>query len=60
MTTDDDFVLRGAWTREKGDRMAAGMLRRMTRPEGDEDGDDEMAEGMEEFVQLCRMRFGGG
>ena len=45
----------GAWSREKGDTEALLAMKKMKTGAGD---DDENAEGMREFVELCRIRFG--
>ena len=44
----------GAWTQEKGDKEALLVLKKMKQAGEDE----ERAEGMREFVELCLMRFG--
>ena len=44
----------GAWTQEKGDKEALLVLKKMKQAGEDE----ERAEGMREFVELCSMRFG--
>ncbi|GAB7362513.1 hypothetical protein MBLNU230_g2833t1 [Neophaeotheca triangularis] len=44
----------GAWSREKGDKEALSIIKKARS----EDDESEMAEGMREFVMLCRMRFG--
>lgn len=52
----------GRWTQEKGDREAVKMVARMREGQGDGrsdgGGDDDVAEGMREFVELVRLRFG--
>ncbi len=52
----DDEREHGRWTQEKGDREAVQMVAKM-REGGKTDGDD-VADGMREFVELVRMRFG--
>ncbi|WPH03402.1 Hypothetical protein R9X50_00628200 [Acrodontium crateriforme] len=44
---------RGPWTQEKGDKEALSTIQKMRQ--GAED--DERAEGMREFAELCRMTF---
>ena len=52
---------RGVWTQEKGDKEAMEVMRRMRNGEGGVCGaEEEASEGMREFVELCRMRFGSG
>ncbi|KAK5136829.1 hypothetical protein LTR08_001751 [Meristemomyces frigidus] len=51
--TDDDRQ-HGAWTREKGDKEALAVVKKMRQ--GGED--DAKAEGMREFLELCLMKFG--
>ena len=48
---------RGPWTQDKGDKEALAVIKKMR--EGRE-GEDDAAEGMREFVELCRLRYGGG
>jgi hypothetical protein len=48
----------GRWTQEKGDREAVKMIAKMRDGSGDWRREDEPAEGMREFVELVRMRFG--
>ena len=48
----------GRWTSEKGDREAVNMITKMKDGNGDWRREDEPAEGMREFVELVRMRFG--
>nr|POE46991.1 hypothetical protein CFP56_00323 [Quercus suber] len=45
---------RGLWTPEKGEKDGLTVIKRMR--EGPVD--DERAEGLREFGELCRMRFG--
>lgn len=45
----------GAWTQAKGDKEALKVMKKM-RGEGDEVAN--VNEGMREFVELCRIRFG--
>lgn len=45
---------RGMWTKEKGDKEALSVLKKMRG--GKED--DDRAEGVREFVRLVGMRFG--
>ena len=47
---------RGPWTQDKGDKEALAVIKKMR--EGRE-GEDDAAEGMREFVELCRLRYGG-
>ncbi|KAK5119281.1 hypothetical protein LTR85_007637 [Meristemomyces frigidus] len=44
----------GPWTQEKGDKEGLAVIKKMRQ--GDEE--DEKAEGMREFVELCLMKFG--
>ena len=46
----------GRWTQEKGDREASKVLAKMR--EGDGTDGDDVAEGVREFVELVRLRFG--
>lgn len=46
----------GRWTLEKGDREAVNMIAKMRQ--GDGKSDDDVAEGMREFVELVRLRYG--
>lgn len=46
----------GRWTQEKGDREAAKMIAKMR--EGSKKDGDDVADGIREFVELVRMRFG--
>ena len=48
----------GRWTQEKGDREAVKMIAKMREGSGDWRSADEPAEGIREFVELVRMRFG--
>lgn len=48
----------GRWTQEKGDREAVKMVSRMKDGSGDWRNEDEPAEGIREFVELVKMRFG--
>lgn len=48
----------GRWTSEKGDREAVKMIGKMQEGSGNWRREDEPAEGMREFVELVRMRFG--
>lgn len=45
---------RGPWTQEKGDKEALSVIKKMRSAGGEE---DEGAEGMREFVELCRIKF---
>ena len=42
------------WTREKGDKEALSVMKKMKNGTAD----DERAEGVREFVRLVAMRFG--
>lgn len=44
------------WTREKGDKEALAVVKKMRS--GKED--DDRAEGVREFIRLVGMRFGAG
>lgn len=46
---------RGQWTQSKGDREALDVIKKMR-----EDGGDarDVDNGMDEFITLCRMKFG--
>lgn len=46
----------GPWTQTKGDKEALSVIKKM-RGEGSEL--DDVSEGMKEFVELCRIKFGG-
>lgn len=48
-----DDVQHGPWTQEKGDNEGLDVIRKMRNA-----SDEVHAEGMEEFVQLCRLKFG--
>lgn len=45
---------RGMWTREKGDKEALSVMKKMKSGTTD----DDRAEGVREFVRLVAMRFG--
>lgn len=45
---------RGPWTQEKGEGEAIRLVGKMRAGPGE----DELAEGMREFVELCVMRYG--
>lgn len=45
----------GPWTQEKGDKEALAVVKKMR--EGDGSSEDEAAEGMREFVELCQIKF---
>lgn len=45
----------GQWTQEKGDKEGLAVIKKMRQGGGEE---DEKAEGMREFVELCLMKFG--
>jgi hypothetical protein len=47
---------RGMWTREKGDKEALSVMKKMRSGKAD----DDRAEGVREFVRLVGMRFGSG
>jgi hypothetical protein len=47
---------RGMWTREKGDKEALSVMKKMRSGKAD----DDRAEGVREFVRLVDMRFGSG
>lgn len=44
---------RGPWTREKGEGEAMGLIGKMRAGPRE----DELAEGMREFIELCKMKF---
>jgi hypothetical protein len=44
------------WTREKGDKEALSVMKKMRSGKAD----DDRAEGVREFVRLADMRFGSG
>lgn len=44
---------RGPWTREKGDQYGLSILHKMR----DDAGSLELTEGMNEFVELCKIKF---
>ncbi|RMY22828.1 hypothetical protein D0865_16519 [Hortaea werneckii] len=52
----------GVWTVEKGEKEALGTMRKMRRTGNQEvqksRGSDDKAEGLQEFVELCMLRFG--
>lgn len=48
---------KGLWTREKGDKEALHVMKTF-RGGRDADQGDDSAEGMREFIALCRLRFG--
>lgn len=50
----DDDRQHGAWSREKGDKEALNVIKKARKVQDE----TELAEGMREFVELCRMRFG--
>lgn len=54
MRSAGDERQRGPWTQEKGDKEATLVMVRMRQ--GSED--DQKAEGMREFIELCGMKFG--
>jgi hypothetical protein len=43
----------GPWSQEKGDKEATDLMKQMRNAT-----DESHADGMEEFLQLCQMRFG--
>lgn len=45
----------GAWTQAKGDKEALKVMKKMRGEDGQA---GELEEGMTEFVELCRIRFG--
>ena len=45
---------RGVWTREKGDKEALAVMKKMRSGQTD----DDRAEGVREFVRLVALRFG--
>lgn len=45
---------RGPWTQEKGDKQALNLVHRMRIG-----SEDELVEGMSEFIELCQIKFGG-
>ena len=45
----------GAWTQAKGDKEALKAIKKMRGEDGEV---DDLNEGMREFVELCRIRFG--
>lgn len=45
--------LKQPWNQEKGDKQGADILSRMRNS-----ANDEHAEGMDEFIQLCQIKFG--
>ncbi|KAF7190201.1 hypothetical protein HII31_08532 [Pseudocercospora fuligena] len=50
---EHDEKLRGPWTREKGDRQAQDAMHRLRHVD-----DEEISEGMVEFIKLCGIKFG--
>ncbi|KXT07296.1 hypothetical protein AC578_407 [Pseudocercospora eumusae] len=50
---EHDEKLRGPWTREKGDRQAQDVMHRLRHVD-----DEEVSEGMVEFIKLCGIKFG--
>ncbi|EME88071.1 uncharacterized protein MYCFIDRAFT_18109, partial [Pseudocercospora fijiensis CIRAD86] len=50
---EHDEKLRGPWTREKGDRQAQDVMHRLRNVD-----DEEVSEGMVEFIKLCGIKFG--
>lgn len=49
---------KGVWTREKGEKEAMHVMKTMREGQGSDAQDGENAEGMREFIALCRLRFG--
>ena len=47
---------RGPWTQEKGDKEALATIKKMRSGDGEP---DDLTEGTREFVELCRIKFGG-
>ncbi|SMQ46666.1 unnamed protein product [Zymoseptoria tritici ST99CH_3D7] len=47
---------RGPWTQEKGDKFGLHYIHQMRNDERN----DELAEGLNEFIELCQLRFGKG
>lgn len=45
---------RGPWTQEKGDQYGLRFLHKMRENAGNE----ELTEGLNEFVELCKIKFG--
>jgi hypothetical protein len=43
----------GPWSQEKGDKEGIDLMKKMRNAP-----DEAHADGMEEFLQLCQMRFG--
>ncbi|KAF2172870.1 hypothetical protein M409DRAFT_16824 [Zasmidium cellare ATCC 36951] len=52
-TPSSDNGLHGAWTQEKGNKQAQDIIHAMRSS-----GKSDLAEGMEEFIQLCHLKFG--
>lgn len=50
----DEERQHGNWTREKGDKEALVVMKRMRKGKQD----DERAEGLREFVRLVAMKYG--
>lgn len=48
-----DNGLHGPWTQEKGNKQAQDIIHAMRRSD-----ESDLAEGMEEFIQLCHLKFG--
>ncbi|KAI7182490.1 hypothetical protein KC363_g8745 [Hortaea werneckii] len=48
----------GLWTVEKGEKEALGTMRRMRVGNQNNRGGGDKAEGLKEFIELCRLRFG--
>ncbi|EME48550.1 hypothetical protein DOTSEDRAFT_118716 [Dothistroma septosporum NZE10] len=46
---------RGPWRQEKGDKQALNIVHRMRSGSAEE----ELVEGMTEFIELCQIKFGG-
>lgn len=46
---------RGPWTQQKGDQYGLSFLRKMR----EDDRTDELTEGINEFVELCKIKFSG-
>lgn len=54
-TAAQDERQRGQWTQEKGDKEARSVIKNMRESTTEH---DDQSEGMREFVELCRIRFG--
>lgn len=50
--------MHGPWTPEKGAKQAVSVVQLMSEGSKNE-GDEEDAEAMSEFIALCQIRFGG-